>query len=124
MSRPAGHKAGDDGGTIHAWDELARLAGVLDALMDMNMGTAMTLGEFDGFVAAVAVCPDTVPPSEWLAEVWGPEPEFEHPGDADATLRALLGHYNRVARVLAEAPETYTSVFDMDADGTEVWWDG
>ena len=124
MSRPAGHEAGDGGGTVHAWDDLARLAGVLDALMDMNMGTGMTLGEFDGFVAAVAVCPDTVPSSEWLKEVWGPEPEFEHPGDADATLRALLGHYNRVARVLAEAPETYASVFDMDDDGIEVWWDG
>ena len=46
MSRPAGHEAGNDDGTIHAWDELA------------------------------------------------------------------------------EGPETYTSVFDMDADGTEVWWDG
>ena len=124
MSRPAGHEAGDDGGTIHAWDELARLAAVLDALVDMNMGSGMTLGEYDGFVAAVAVCPDTVPASQWLAEVWGPEPEFDHPGDADAALRALQGHYNRVARVLAEAPETYTAVFDMDADGTEVWWDG
>ena len=124
MSRPAGHEAGDDGGATHALDELAQLAGVLDTLMDMNMGSGMALGEFDGFVAAVAVCPDTVPPSEWLAEVWGPDPVFAHPSDADATLRALLGHYNRVARVLAEAPETYTSVFDMDADGTEVWWDG
>ena len=124
MSRPAGHEAGDADATIHAWDELARLAGVLDGLVVMNMGAGMTVGEFDGFVAALAVCPDTVPPSEWLAEVWGPEPEFEHPGDADATLRALLGHYNRVARVLAEAPETYSAVFDMDAEGTEVWWDG
>lgn len=69
MSRAARHEAGHDGGEIHAWDELARLAAVLDALMVMNMGSGMTLGEFDGFVAAVAVCPDTVPPSEWLTEV-------------------------------------------------------
>lgn len=53
MIRPAGH----DGGEIHAWGELARLAGVLDAVTDMNMGTGMTVGEFDGYVAAVAVCP-------------------------------------------------------------------
>jgi len=126
MSGPAGQAAGDGGGTIHTLEELARLAAVLDELMSMGIGSGMTLGEFDGFVAAVAVCPDTVPASDWLTEVWGTEPEFGHPGDADAATRALLGHYNRVARVLAETLQAYAAVFDMDADGDGdgAWWDG
>ena len=99
MSGHTGQAAGDGGGTIHAREELARLA-------------------------AVAVCPDAVPASDWLTEVWGQEPEFGHPGDADAAARALQGHYNRVARALAETPQTYAAVFDMDNDGAGAWWDG
>ena len=71
MSGPAGQATGDGSGTIHALEELARLAAVLDEFMNMGIGSGMTLGEFDGFVAAVAVCPDAVPASDWLTEVWG-----------------------------------------------------
>ena len=70
MSRPAGHEAGDKGGEIHAWDELARLAGVLDALMDMNMGSGMTVGEFDGYVAAVTVCPEFNRVDHEVVDMW------------------------------------------------------
>ena len=32
---------------------------------------AMLLEELDGLVAGVLVCPEMIPPSEWLSVVWG-----------------------------------------------------
>jgi yecA family protein len=31
----------------------------------------MLLEELDGFIAGVLVCPEVIPPSEWLPVVWG-----------------------------------------------------
>ena len=105
----------------HTGDQLGRLAAVLDSVAQPD--STMTVGEFDGFAAGLLVCPDTVPPSDWLMAVWGEDPVFEHPEDADAALDALLGHYNRVARVLARDPAAYVPVFDMELHSGEVSWE-
>ncbi len=44
---------------------------------------AMPLSEFDGLV----VCPEVIPPSEWLPVVWGGEkaPDFEDVKEAQTT---------------------------------------
>ena len=39
-------------------------------------------------MAGLVVCPERVPPSKWLVEVWGGDSEFENIGDPEATLRA------------------------------------
>ena len=75
--------------------------------MDMNKGSGRTLGVFDGFEAAVAVCPETVVPSQWLAEVWGADTEFGNIEEAAELEAALQGYYEGVARTLAEEPEQY-----------------
>jgi uncharacterized protein YecA (UPF0149 family) len=31
----------------------------------------MLLSELDGYLAGVLVCPDLIPPSEWLPGIWG-----------------------------------------------------
>ncbi|MCY4501978.1 MAG: UPF0149 family protein [Alphaproteobacteria bacterium] len=106
---------------LHTGDQLGCLAAVLDSVAQPEF--TMTVGEFDGFAAGLLVCPDTVPPSDWLVAVWGEDPVFEHPEDADAALDALLGHYNRVARVLARDPAAYVPVFDMELHSGEVSWE-
>ena len=107
--------------TIHTEDQLARLADVLDSFARAN--AAMTVGGFDGFVAGLLVCPEAVRPSEWLVQVWGDDPIFECPEDAEVALDALLGHYNRVARALGRNPAAYVPVFDMDSHSGEVSWE-
>lgn len=32
---------------------------------------AMLLDELDGFIAGLLVCPEMIPPGEWLPVVWG-----------------------------------------------------
>ena len=61
--------------------------------------------ELDGYVAAVIVCPETIPSSEWLPGVWGSDLGFEDLDGTEATIAAVMEHYSRIARALAEGPE-------------------
>ena len=66
-------------------------------------GDGMSIGELDGYIAGLIVCPEMVLPSEWLSGVWGGEHEFAEVAEAEATIAAVMGHYNRIARELADS---------------------
>ena len=101
--------------------ELDRLQDVLNAIPAERDG--MTLAELDGYVAALIVCPDVILPSEWLPGVWGGEHEFADVAEAEATIAAVMEHNNRIARELAEHPEDYTPVLEIDPNGGETLWE-
>src|SRR4051812_35291071 len=77
---------------------------------------AMDLYELDGFVAALIVCPEMVMPSEWLPILWGDEDEaaFGSLDQAQATIGAVMAHYNRVAKGLAQSPPEYEMILGSD----------
>ena len=79
----------------------------------------MTIAELDGYVAALMVCPEMVLPSEWLPGAWGGEHEFADVAEAEVTIAAVMGHYNRIALELAEHPEDYAPVLEIDPNGGE-----
>ena len=62
----------------------------------------MNVVKLDGYVAALIVCPDTVPPSEWLPGVWGSHIGFEDLDRTEPTIAAVMEHYSRIAAALAE----------------------
>ena len=101
--------------------DLDRLQDLLNAIPVERDG--MTIAELDGYVAALIVCPDMILPSEWLPGVWGGEHEFADVAEAEATIAAVMGHYNRIARELAEHPEDYAPVFEIDPNGGETLWE-
>ena len=101
--------------------DLDRLDDLLSAIPAERDG--MTIAELDGYVAALIVCPDTIPPSEWLPAVWGEDHEFGDVAEAEATIAAVMGHYNRIARELAEHPEDYAPVLEIDPNGGETLWE-
>ena len=100
--------------------ELDRLQDLLATIPSEWKG--MNVVELDGYVAALIVCPDTVPPSEWLPGVWGSNIGFEDAEGTEATVAAVMGHYSRIARELAESPEDYAPVLGVDADSGETFW--
>ena len=100
--------------------ELYRLQDLLDTIPSEWKG--MNVVELDGYVAALIVCPDTVPPSEWLPGVWGSNIGFEDAEGTEATIAAVMGHHSRIARELAESPEGYAPVLGVDADSGEALW--
>ena len=88
----------------------------------------MTVAEPDGYIASLIVWPDMVMPSampyEWLPGVWSGEHEFADDAEAEATIAAvIMGHYNLVARELAEHPKDYAPVMEIDPNSGETLWE-
>ena len=92
-----------------------------DRLRDALDG--MTVAELDGFVTALIVCPEVILPSEWLAGVWGEDRVFEDDAALEAAVATVMGHYNRIAEILAERPEDYTPVLETDPGSGETLWE-
>lgn len=100
--------------------EIYRLRDLLDTIPSDWKG--MNVVELDGYVAGLIVCPDTIPPSEWLPGVWGSNLGFEDAEGTEPAIAAVMGHYDRISRELAERPEDYAPVLGVDADsGEDVW---
>ena len=89
---------------------------------------AMTLGEVDGFIAGLLVCPVEIPPEEWLGLLWR---DFSDDGTTqlvpDATAAALseriLDHYRRTGLQLRAAEEGYAPIVYTEADSQATLWD-
>ena len=103
-----------------AQEDLDRLNDLLDAICMECDG--MSIGELDGYVAAVIVGPEAVPPSEWLPAVWGAENAFGAVDGVEEIVAAVMGHYNRIALELAVDPESYAPVLEVDLAGGDLLW--
>ena len=74
-------------------DQIERLAQLLELRAVPFKG--FNLEALDGYLSALAVSPDTVPPSEWQPAVWGGNPPRWDGDDEALTVQALLlGHWN------------------------------
>lgn len=101
-------------------EKLRRLNELLDAIPPERGG--MTIGEFDGYVTAIVVCPERVLPAEWLPAIWGAEGGCAEAGEADGIAAAALEHYKRIASELAREPDSYAPVMATSApDGPLLW---
>ena len=106
---------------VEADEDIQRLGRKLGRLAEE--GEAMAAVEMDGFVAGLAVLPDSVPAAEWLQQVWGTGTVFENIEEAKEMESALLRHYNGVALTLAEEPELYRPLLEKDERiGTGIVW--
>lgn len=106
---------------LHSFDQIEELLGLLGA------GEAgrprMTVGQVDGYVAGVAVCPEAIAPSEWLPPVWGGAGAVAFGGTRrEAEVRAVVAHYQRVARSLFLAREDYTPLYEFRGSEREPLW--
>jgi len=97
----------------HKQADLKRLDEALLKASEAN-DDIMFLSELDGFFAGLLVCPEMIPPSRWLKEVWGGngEPVFDSLEEMQSLLDLLMAHYNRVAQMLTP-PASYGPVMDQ-----------
>ena len=102
--------------------ELHHLSALLHALPVENM--PMTLGELDGYVTGILACPDMIPPSEWLPHVWGETGEAHFPDQsaAEATISAVITHYNSVAQAMTRSL-WIEPIYEVDPNSDEVMWE-
>lgn len=109
---------------IHKTSELRHLQQVLGELAPIT--PALTVSAFDGFVAALILCPDVVMPGEWLPEVFGQEDEddtiFDDMPHVQRVMGAVMQHYNRVAGALSTPGVEYECVFTKEEDESVPEW--
>lgn len=101
---------------------LDRLNELLFALPVDNM--PMTLSELDGYVTGVLACPEMIPPSEWLPEVWGETGDAQFPDQkaAEETIGAVMEHYNFVAGTLTRSL-WIEPIYEVDLNSDETLWE-
>jgi uncharacterized protein len=95
----------------------------LDALDDYLMSDhspddCMGLSDLDGFLTAIVVGPELIPPSEWLPVIWGGgEPKFETEEEMRTVLGTIMGRYNEIAECFNANPTEFEPIFLKGPDG-------
>ena len=83
-------------------------------------GRAMNIEEMDGFFAALIAGPETVPPSEYLPEVFGGAMsdtcKFKEIKEADDILGLMMRHWNAIAATLYK-DDVYMPILLEDESG-------
>lgn len=85
----------------------------------------MLLTELDGFLTGLLVCPEAIPPAEWMTVVWGTEadgiPPFEDPLDVQWFANAVAARRDEIARDLDRGK--LQPLLDVDERDGEVLWE-
>ncbi len=98
----------------------------LDAFLtsDATPDGCMDIVTLDGFLSALAIVPELVPPSVWLPLVWGgeKEPVFESSAQAKRIIGILMHRFNDICRMFGEnaagfEPLLYTREVDGKRNG-------
>lgn len=100
-------------------DQIERLAQLLEQRAVPFKG--FNLEALDGFLSALVVAPELVPPSEWQPVVWGGNtPRWDGDDEALAVQALLLGHWNMVAARVryddGELPDSLAPLLWLPAD--------
>ena len=103
----------------HSYELIEELLALLKSL-PAEQG-AMTPGELEGYVTGLIVCPETIPLSEWLPEVWGGEDTAAFGGawKTEVASRVVADHYNRISKSLLYGPEQYVPLYEVGDDSGE-----
>lgn len=89
----------------------------------------MTVSELNGYVTGILASKSLIPPSEWLPGVWGEDGQSNFPdlATAEATIQAVMGHYNVISALINEAG-WIEPIYEEDINSGETlyepWVDG
>src|SRR5229473_3983958 len=98
----------------------------LDAFLtsDATPDWCMGIVTLDGFLSALAIGPELVPPSVWLPLVWGgeKEPVFESSAQAERIIGILMRRFNDIRRMFGEAATGFEPLlYTREVDGETKW---
>ncbi|TCP66614.1 UPF0149 family protein [Sphingomonas sp. PP-CE-1G-424] len=95
------------------------------ALADLAVEEPMLLTELDGFLTGLLICPEAIPPGEWMTVVWGADVDgvapFEDPLDVQWFADAVAARREEIARDLVRGK--LQPIFDVDERDGEVLWE-
>ena len=104
----------------------SRLRRLGAALADLPVEEPMLLTELDGFLTGIVLCPEAIPPVEWMQGIWGPDdsdvPPFDDPLDVAWFATAVMARHDAIARDLARGKPQ--PILDVDERNGDVLWEG
>jgi uncharacterized protein len=102
-------------------DELDVLADFLSTLEHHD--ESLSLSAVDGFFNALAISPELISPTEWMAWVLGELPAFSSEQEATSIIALLMRHYHQVQLGMREAsPPDYAPLFLFSQHNVEQPW--
>lgn len=70
------------------------------------------ISSLDGFFTAIVSGPVMIPPSQWIAAVWGDfEPEWQTEKEFEMVFAMLMRHMNSIAGHLINEPDSFEPLF-------------
>jgi uncharacterized protein len=98
----------------------------LDAFLmsDATPDECMDIVTLDGFLSALAIGPELVPPSVWLPLVWGgeKEPVFDSSAQAERIIGILMHRFNDICRMFGESAAGFEPLlYTREVDGKTEW---
>lgn len=91
-----------------------KLAEWLDSLDPPAAG----ISQIDGYLTALVVSPQFIPPEDWLKPILGERVTWADEGTIEAAVRnTLFQRYNEIGSTLAGGPRRYAPVFMRTDDG-------
>lgn len=101
-------------------DELDVLADFLATLEHHD--DSLSLSAVDGFLNALAISPELVPPQEWMGWILGELPAFGSEQEAELIVALLMRHYHQVQVGMREAsPPAYAPLFLFSEHSEQPW---
>jgi len=96
-----------------------------EILADLPLDDPMLLTELDGYLTAIAVCPDGITPSEWLPPIWsgnfGEDAPFDDPLDVQLFTSMVTARHGEILRDLGRSK--HQPIFDTDPRSGEALWE-
>jgi uncharacterized protein len=98
----------------------------LDELEDFLLSPAagedaMDVSMLDGFLTALAIGPENLPPSRWLPVVWGADIAWQSEAQMERMTSLVLRHANDILFYLRDEPDTFEPLlYEREQDGREV----
>jgi uncharacterized protein len=97
--------------------EFDRLGSMLERVGNQR---SMNLEQLDGFLVALVCCPDSVPPSEYLPQIWGDnivlEDTFASKPIFEDFISLLMRHWNAIVGTL-QSGDVHLPLLLRDEDG-------
>lgn len=76
-------------------------------MSDATPEEAMDISMLDGFLTALAIGPNTLPPSRWLPEIWGGPMTWADEAQAKRIMSLVFRHANEILFTLRSYPDEF-----------------
>jgi uncharacterized protein len=90
-------------------------------MSDATGEEAMDISMLDGFLTALAIGPNNLPPSLWLPMVWGGEMTWQSKQQAERMISYVLRHANDILFYLRDDPDAFEPlIFVREHEGKTI----